>query len=179
MLGLDLSEPFIRSAKHMQNKTLQFAKHDMRQAFPSQNFHAIFNIFTSFGHFDTVQEDLCVLTNMYNALRPNGLVLLDYLNAPYVRMSLVPRDNKSIQGIHFKLRRHIEEPYVFKRIEVQDEQRRFEYVERVRLLDLAQFQAYFKATKLQLLETFGDYDLRPYDPAHSHRLICLVQRINS
>ena len=65
--GGDLSENSIEYAKQFENDSLLFRIKDMRQGFEYQ-YDAIFNLFTSFGYFDTDEEDILVLKNMKNAL---------------------------------------------------------------------------------------------------------------
>ena len=48
--GVDLSENSINAAKEFENDRLKFAVHDMTQEY-SEQFNAVFNLFTSFGYF--------------------------------------------------------------------------------------------------------------------------------
>jgi 2-polyprenyl-3-methyl-5-hydroxy-6-metoxy-1,4-benzoquinol methylase len=79
--GLDLSEQSIEYAKQFENEHLQFKVHDMRKNM-SENYDIVFNLFTSFGYFETVDEDVEVLTNIKNAVNEYGIAVIDYLNYP-------------------------------------------------------------------------------------------------
>ena len=50
--GIDLSKNSIEEAKKKENEKLNFAVHDMREAFKSSSFDYVFNLFTSFGYFN-------------------------------------------------------------------------------------------------------------------------------
>jgi steroid delta-isomerase-like uncharacterized protein len=53
---LDLSEASIRTAKSFEHDGLRFACHDMRRRFGTGAFDYVFNLFTSFGYFETAAE---------------------------------------------------------------------------------------------------------------------------
>lgn len=61
VLGFDLSENSIEQAKLLNRDGATFVCHDMREDFPQQGFHAVFNLFTSFGYFDQSADDLRVI----------------------------------------------------------------------------------------------------------------------
>lgn len=55
---------------------VQFIKNDMRHLFFHDYFDAVINMFYSFGFFKTDEENIQVLRNFYNALKPGGLFLM-------------------------------------------------------------------------------------------------------
>ncbi|MGZ5264842.1 MAG: class I SAM-dependent methyltransferase, partial [Kaistella sp.] len=62
VLGLDLSEESILQNKTFENASLKFKVHDMRnEILPDVSkvkVDAVFNLFTSFGYFESETEDL-------------------------------------------------------------------------------------------------------------------------
>ena len=56
VVGIDLSENSIVSAKKMENSNLQFAVHDMREVFEN-HFDIATNLFTSFGYFEDTEDE--------------------------------------------------------------------------------------------------------------------------
>ena len=62
--GLDLAGSSIRQAQRSTNDNLQFYQHDMRIAFGKNYFDYVFNFFTSFGYFDSTEEDHKVIHNI-------------------------------------------------------------------------------------------------------------------
>ena len=79
VLGLDLSKKNIEHNKSFENDTLLFQIHDMRNPIKTNPVNAIFNLFTSFGYFDTENDDRKVFRSVYNALYSRGIFVLDYL----------------------------------------------------------------------------------------------------
>lgn len=71
---------------------------DMRSIPYEGYFATIISIFTSFGYFDSDEENRKVLLAIYKALRPGGVMVMDYLNRDKVISSLVPRDEWQLPG---------------------------------------------------------------------------------
>ena len=84
VLGADLAANSIAAAqenqKALQLDKLQFVVHDMRKPIQGQSFAAIFNLFTSFGYFDTLEENQAVCKALASMLQPEGVVVIDFLN---------------------------------------------------------------------------------------------------
>jgi SAM-dependent methyltransferase len=86
LTGLDQNTNFLQHARieaEKQNVNVQWQQGDMRSLPFEQQFDAIINIFTSFGYFDT-DEDQIVLQQVSKALKPGGLFLLDTTYQPRV-----------------------------------------------------------------------------------------------
>src|SRR5205823_3080645 len=96
--GIDLALSSIRQAKKYENSLLQFFQHDMQQPFGNNHFDYVFNFFTSFGYFKNENEHNKVLSNMSNALKQGGKLVLDYMNIYYVEERLIPKEQKEIDG---------------------------------------------------------------------------------
>src|SRR5690606_25453183 len=81
VLGVDLSANSIKEASNFQNDRLHFLVHDMRMTIPEVKAQAIFNLFTSFGYFDSMEENEKVLRAVHSNLKDNGILVIDFLNA--------------------------------------------------------------------------------------------------
>jgi len=176
VLGVDLSEQSIAHATQFSNDKLQFRIHDMRQVIPDQQFHAIFNLFTSFGYFNAWEDNQHMLHSVSSMLLPQGWLLIDFMNAKKVVADLVEQETKQIEGIIFRIRRTTDGHYIFKHIEFEDNQQLHHYTERVQLLELHDFEQLFRSTNLELVHTFGDYHLNDFNAQSSNRLILLTRK---
>ncbi len=171
--GLDLSENNIIEASKKSNALLNFAVHDMRDTF-TEKYDAIFNLFTSFGYFEDDAEDIKVLQNIKNGLAQNGIAVIDFLNVITVEKNLVESEVKSIDGIDFYIRKKIENGFIIKEITFTNQEKEYSFYERVKYLDVNKFTKYLKESDLEILHTFGDYNLSPFDANSSKRLIFVV-----
>jgi SAM-dependent methyltransferase len=80
MTGLDLSQFFLQRAQadaETRGVKARWIQSDMRQIPFDNEFDAIINIFTSFGYLENEEEDLQVLRQVQQALKPGGLFLLE------------------------------------------------------------------------------------------------------
>lgn len=172
--GMDISENSIAYATQFANDTLQFKVHDMREPIPSQ-YDAVFNLFTSFGYFDTKTDNLKALNVIKNSLTEYGFGVIDFLNAHYVITNLVPEETKTIDGITFHIKRYVENKKIIKEIEVIDNEKSFTFKEKVSALYLEDFEEMMAQCNVYLLDIFGDYKLKKFYKNESERLILLFK----
>ncbi|MFM7644547.1 MAG: class I SAM-dependent methyltransferase [Sphingomonadales bacterium] len=180
--GADLAANSIASAEQssaaLPFNDLRFLVHDMRQPIPGATFKAVFNLFTSFGYFDTLQENQAVCAAIAQMLEPNGLLIIDFLNANKVISNLVKEDTVQRDDLTFSIERWNDETHIYKKIKILDRKNDAEigtFVERVQALRLADFQALL-ATHFDVVDSYGSYDLAPFDAASSDRLILIAKK---
>ncbi|MFZ9612912.1 MAG: class I SAM-dependent methyltransferase [Crocinitomicaceae bacterium] len=174
VLGVDLSPNSIAAASQWSNEQLRFQTHDMREILQDTYFDVVFNLFTSFGYFDDESENQQVCSSIAHMLKPEGLLVIDFMNATKVISRLVPEEVKTIDGIEFRISRHSDEKHIYKNIEVLDGDINVQYMERVQALKLTDFRSLL-ASKFEILNTFGSYDLTPFEENTSDRLILIAR----
>lgn len=172
--GLDLSPHSIACAQRFEATSLHFQVHDMREPIQLPPFEAVFNLFTSFGYFDADEDHINTLRSVHNALVHGGRFIFDYLNTPKLLNQLVPEESKTVDGITFHLERKLEDGFIHKHIRFDAEGKHYDFEEKVRAFAFEDLQKFFSATGLQIIDTFGDYSLNPYDTAQSDRLILVA-----
>ena len=117
--GLDLSPASIAAARAQakaEGLGVTFRVGDMRTPVAAAAFDGVVNLFTAFGYFEVEAEHQRAVDAMAAALRPGGWLVQDYLNAPHVRATLVPEDERTEQGVHIRQRRRIADGRVNKTI---------------------------------------------------------------
>jgi SAM-dependent methyltransferase len=179
VFGLDLAASSIREAKKFASESLYFLKWDMRKPFGKNNFDFVFSFFTSFGYFTNRDENSKVIKNMVAALRKDGTILIDYLNASYAEDHLVGVEEKEIDGVWYHINRWADERFIYKRIAIMD-QKQFSsvsYTEQVAKFSLDDFDQFFKENGLDIISVYGDYDLNEYNAQSSKRMIITAKKI--
>lgn len=174
VIGADLSENSIAEANKNANETLHFVVHDKREPF-NDKFDAIFNLFTSFGYFDKEEDDLKTLTAIKDSLNEYGFAVIDFMNATQVMENLIPEETKEVDGIKFHIKRYVKEGFITKEIAFEDQERNFNFTEKVRAYTLEDFQRMMDETGIYLLDTFGDYKLKKFHKNSSERLIMIFK----
>jgi len=175
--GIDLSAESLRKAAASERANLRFARQDMRLPFGRRSYDCVVNLFTSFGYFDDPADNLTVLRNVGESLRPGATFVLDYLNVRHAESHLAAREINERDGVVYRISRRASASHIFKRIEIDDpESGLLEWTERVAKLSLEDFRFMFALCGLRIEGVFGDYGLAPFDAAASPRLILVAKK---
>ena len=92
--------------------------HDMRNLLSANTFDYVFNLFTSFGYFDHMHENLKTVKNMASSLKSGGRLILDFMNVNTIKPSSGLVETKHYDGFTFNIQRKVEADKVVKQIEV-------------------------------------------------------------
>ena len=176
--GVDLSPNSIETANKSKNDRLKFDVHDMREVYQEEGFDFVFNMFTSFGYFDSNEENIKMIQSIEQTLKPEGVFVLDFFNANRVKRELVKQETKEIDGVQFELTRELVDGKIIKHIEFTEQNERFSFREEVQAIDLEEFQQLFSPSGLKIIATFGDYSLNEFSHQNSERLILIAKKIN-
>ncbi|MEW5675888.1 class I SAM-dependent methyltransferase [Flavobacterium enshiense] len=172
--GADLSENSIASASEFANDKLHFKVHDMREPF-EEKFDAVFNLFTSFGYFESDDDNLTTLKAIKESLTEYGFAVIDFMNVNYIINNLVPEEIKTVEGIDFHIKRYVKDNHIFKEIDFEDKGQKFHFTEKVKALTLSDFEQMMEEAGIFLLDVFGDYKLRKFFKNDSERLILIFK----
>ena len=180
MVGMDLSMFLLEAASNRKAAEGRVVNADMR-AVPicRSSVGGVLSMFTSFGYFETDEENASVFGEVATILRPGGRFLLDYLNAGQVRQAGDVDRQRHVDRYAVEERRRVspDGQRVTKRVIVTENDRVVtEYEERVRLYDKEQLGAMLGANDLSIETLSGDYDGRAFDASRSSRLILLCKK---
>lgn len=177
--GYDISPDAIRYAMPFAGDHLQFYEHDMRFIFRTNYFDFAFNFYTSFGYFQTCREDEDAVRSISQSLKPNGILVMDFLNMHYAIEQMVPNSEKVIEGVHYNITKWVDNQFLYKRIRIEDENTLTcsEFTERIARFYLSDFESMFTRHKLKIEYVFGDYQLGSFDVKNSPRLLMIAQKV--
>lgn len=180
--GLDLSETLLARASADASAAgvdVRWVHGDMRQIPFEAEFDAVINIFTSFGYFESDDEDERVLREVHKALRPRGLFLLDFINREWVvrhyrRHGITRMDDGvlALQENEFELRSG-RNTTRFTLIEPDGRRRELRYV--VRMYTLAELAKMLDRAGLAIAAHHGDLDGSAYT-LDSQRLVVVARK---
>ena len=176
VVGIDLSASAIEYAQTLAQSGQRFEVQDMRSFAVPDQFDVVFNLFTSFGYFDSNLENLRVLDRIAHHLRTNGILVLDYLNAIPLLNQQIQQAEQSIDGVLFRTAKSIEGNSVVKHIEVIDKGAIHNFVERVQLITLADFSSMLQSSGFTIDHVFGNYQLDEYRPKQSPRCLIIARK---
>lgn len=170
--GLDLSEDLLERARRRtaeEGLDITFVQGDMRDPPGTSAFDLVVNFFTSFGYFREDGENARVLEAIARSLRPGGRFLMDYLNREYVISTLVPADNRTLEGMEVEQHRWITgDPSeagghvrINKQVQIREDGAERSYNESVRMYTLEELDAMMERAGLKVTQTYGDFDGSP------------------
>ncbi len=180
VLGVDLSEESILFTKQFETSGLNFEVHDMRDEIfgnlVDEKVDAVFNLFTSFGYFEDENDDKKVFSSVRNALKKDGIFVLDFLNERFVKNTLVPETIIKKGEIDFFIKKRIENQHVIKDIIFKDENGiPHEYFEKVKLHTVEEITSLAEKSGFSVEKIFGNYHLEDFDLENSPRCIFILK----
>ncbi len=174
--GYDLSEDLLRTARAQAKATkakVTFVRGDMRELRFRSAFDAVINMFSSFGYFESVDDDRVVLGGVARALKPRGKFLMERFNRESLAYELpqqgwrVGEDGSVIlQEDAFDVLRG---RYDTRQIVIDREGTR-EHQASVRAYTLPELKEMFDDAGLPIHRVLGGLDLSPYR-ARSRRIV--------
>lgn len=175
--AFDLSEKNIKDAQKHENNSLHFYIHDMRKPFMVNYYDIIFNLFTSFGYFENDRENEAVLKHIHNALKAEGLFVLDFVNMEKALQCITTDNTKIIDGVNFHVGKSINKHgFLVKQIFVEDGPLKYNFEERIKIFKPGDLKKYIVNNGFEILRIFGDYYLNDFNPAMSDRFILICKK---
>lgn len=106
--GLDQSRYLIQRARNTAKEkkiSINFKEGDVRKLpFAADSFDYVTILGNSFGYFETHEEDIKILKEIFRVLKPGGKVLLDIADGTYLRKNFTPRSWEWLDENHFVCR---------------------------------------------------------------------------
>lgn len=190
---VDISADYLEATgrrARAQGVDVELVQSDMRDlgSLPRRSFDAAINMYTSFGYFDSDEDNVRSLTAIAETLRPGGRLLVDVINRDWFVRNFYPsefaralgaefviRDYEEVRGVTV-LHQNIFDPersrlrWTCQRIGQDQEYVVVDY----RMFSLHELLAVIRDSGLTPIRTVGDYDGRPYD-LFSPRLLCVAE----
>ncbi len=176
VFGLDISPASIDYAILHAGPHERYAVHDMRKPFPEMQLDAAFNLFTSFGYFDSEAEDHSALQNVFRSLKSGGFFVQDYLNPAHTLSNLKAEETVFRGDVKFEIHRYEQNGCVKKDIRVTEDLETYAFQESVKLYSATDFKRLHTNAGFGVLHVFGDYSLNPFDKNSSPRIILVSEK---
>jgi SAM-dependent methyltransferase len=179
--GVDLSANSIAEARAKYTEPsllLQFLERDIRDLGFEASFDVVVNLFTSFGYFQTTEENQAVLHQVSKALETRGIFVIDFFNAHYVLKHMVAEEIIERGAIRFKIKREIVNHRLVKSITINDPDvpQPMTYLESVRFFYPEELENMLEKAGFEPLACFGDYTLISYMQDMSPRFILFAYK---
>jgi SAM-dependent methyltransferase len=177
--AVDLSERLIYEAEKNaihENVNIDFVQADIRDLKLDKQFDLIVNLFTSFGYFETDEENFIIIQKAYDLLKPGGYFVLDYLNKNYLEKNLVPSSKFIENGTSITQKRAIKYNRVEKEIIIEKNKSVNKFYESVRMYDFDELKDILEGTGFRISNTFGDFNGNIFEQNSSPRLVIFAEK---
>ena len=179
--GVDLSSLLLERAKNLaraEGVNVDWIREDMRRFVRPEAFDLVLSMFTSFGYFDDRRDDITVLQNIYQNLRPGRALVMDVMSKEWLAREFTPTTSEELADGRLLVRQH----------EISDDWSRVKnqwtVIDRGRAKTLNFQHAIYSGVELKdrLLEVgftgvqlFGGLDRRAYD-IYATRLVAVARK---
>ncbi|MEX0686067.1 MAG: class I SAM-dependent methyltransferase [Balneolales bacterium] len=172
--GIDLSEEAISTAREKsfseELRNVSFVVGDMREPY-FDTFDAVVNLFTSFGYFNSDEENSQVIKNVSNMLRHEGKFVLDYLNTEKAVKGLVSEEEGRMGKLDYTINRFVDNETLVKTINIRQNGKIHEFTERVKMYRRDWFERVLNESGFILQKVYGDYAGSDFNLEKSPRLL--------
>ncbi len=178
VIGFDLSRTLLLKANEEAARMsihLNLVQADIREIFFKKKFFCALNLFTSFGYFDTDEENFIFIKHSKEFLKEGGFYVLDYFNKNYLERNLIPASEKIVENTLITENRLIENGRVKKKIRLIKGDEPEEFYESVKLYDWKFITDRFSKIGFKIYRMFGDYHGSDFNEVKSPRLIIVFQ----
>lgn len=177
VVGADLSRTLLEAAKFKatDQDRARFVQADMRYLPLKKSFDLVLNLFTSFGYFETDQENKSVFYQFCDVLKKDGRFVFDYLNPDHVIGNLVSRQKEKVGNLQIDLERFIEGDRVEKVIKLSRDDHKRVFYESVKMYQPQEIFNMMDESGLNIQHVFGDYQGTEFKH-NSPRLVIIGSR---
>lgn len=179
--GFDFSEHLLRKAAEAAQGAgvrVRLVHGDTRDLPFEEEFDAVINMFTAFGYFEREKDNQKVLGEVFKALRPGGVFVMDVLNREHLLKNWQPKrwskqtDFILLEESMFDFFRGVLE---VNRTLIHNNHQTNESTFSLRLYTLVELLEMLKRARLELEAVFGDFKLGQYS-ADSPRMIIMATK---
>jgi cyclopropane fatty-acyl-phospholipid synthase-like methyltransferase len=177
--AVDLSKNLLSVAKRSAVEAgvdINFIRSDLRDFSITPKFDLAVNLFTSFGYFQSDEENYKMFKVAAEHLRESGYFVLDYLNKRYIENKLVPHSVEEIEGGKIIQERKIEGKRVIKTIKIRKNGSDSEFYESVRMYGIDELEDIFSESGFKIQNIFGGSEGKSFDLETSPRIIFIARR---
>lgn len=177
--GVDLSENLLNEAiknSASEGLNIKFIKSDIRDFKSNDTYDLILNLFTSFGYFESDDENYRVFYKAFEMLNASGIFVLDFFNKHFLLRNLIPLSEEIKNGKKIVQKRFVRQGRVEKIIEITFNGHTKTFRESVKLYSAEQLKNKLLDIGFEIVHTFGDFDGNDFNQDFSERFIVFCRK---
>jgi SAM-dependent methyltransferase len=166
--GVDRTQSYLEQARQQAKQeglSIEFVREDMRHSRRPDTFDLVINMFTSFGYFEDQEDDRKVARNIYDSLKPGGVLLMEMSGKEIVAREFREHDWHEIDGVYWLEERKVIDNWkqMLNRWIMFKDGKRYEHTVCSRMYSATELRAVLKEAGFQKMNVYGGLDGRPYD----------------
>ncbi len=178
--GVDRTEAYLAQARRRAAEIgvdVEFVPGDMRSFVRDRTFELVINLYTSFGYFDSHDENLEVLSNFFRNLRPGGQLVMELIGREILAREFRPRDWSERDGQILLEERRIHDGYekITSRWIVIDGEKRMEHTLTHWVYGATDLRMMLEKAGFVDTAIFGSLEGTPYDDS-AKRLVARARK---
>lgn len=177
--AVDLSERLLSVAKDSadtENLTINFIQSDLRNYSTTEKFDLVVNLFTSFGYFESDDENFQILFKGFDLLKDGGYFVFDFFNESYLKDNLIENSSDINGETEITQKRFILNERVEKEIIIKKNGYIEEYFESVRMFTAEEIIEQLIKIGFEIVKTFGDFLGNDFNKNLSPRIIIISKK---
>ncbi len=179
--GVDRTELFLEEARrraHEEGLAVEFVQDDMRRFTRPAAFHAALSMYTSFGYFPEEADNRKVLENIYQSLKPGGVLLMEMMGKEILARIFLQNDWQSLEDGYFLEDRKVlnDWSWMENRWIILRNGEKHEYLVSHWIYSARELTTMLKESGFSQVEIYGDLEGAPYNQT-AKRLIALARKI--
>jgi SAM-dependent methyltransferase len=178
--AVDRTRAYIEAARdsaEAENLTIEFLTQDVRGFRRPRSFSLALNLFTSFGFFSSMDEEIQYITNIRESLLPGGSFVIDLNGKEILSRDFNPSEEYELDGYTVRGEYRIEDDFC--RLENRwslesDDGESFSYSFSHRIYSAAELRSLLLECGFSTVRIYGGFDGRAYDN-NALRLITVAE----
>lgn len=167
----------LREKANKENLTLEIIQEDMRNYLNPASFNVVLNLFTSFGYFETEEENINVLENIHTSLKEKGQLIIELMGKEVLARIFRERDWHEKDGVIYLEERKLSNNWSWitnRWIKIEGNRRR-EYTVTHRLYSGIELVNILKSIGFSDIKLHGSLSGIPYDN-NAERLVAVATK---
>lgn len=177
--AVDISNNLLNVARKTANElalNINFIKSDLRKLNLNEKFHLILNLFTSFGYFESDDENEEIIKFASEHLLDNAYFVIDFFNIIYLKKNIIPVSYDKIEDGIIKQERVFEGNRILKKITITKKNDVKYYYESVRTYSKDELITLIIKNGLRIQNIIGNYLGVEFEEINSPRVIIIAKK---
>jgi SAM-dependent methyltransferase len=179
--GVDITESYLKTAREeaaYENLEIEYIHSDAREFKRPEAFDLALNLYNSFGYFESQDDDLRLVRNVYNSLKKGGCFIIDIFGKEVAVRDFIESEWFERAGFMVLTKYKVLDAWTFlhnRWILIKDG-KKYEKTFSYRLYSAVELKSLLLEAGFSKIDSYGEWDGSPYDQ-YANRLIVVARKL--